>query len=285
MKGIILAGGLGTRLSPMTDLFSKHLLPINDKPMIYYSLASLMLAEIREILIISTPRDIPLFKTLLGDGKKWGMRFDFKIQKKPEGLAQSFIIGEKFIGTSDCALILGDNLFFGNEWANTLLKAKANLRGATIFAYPVNDPSRYGIVEIKNGKIHSLIEKPVKPRSNLAITGLYFYKNNVIDIAKTIKPSKRGEFEITSINQAYLKKKDIKLEVMGRGMTWFDTGTVESILDATQFVNVVEKRQGLKIACPEEIAWRNKWISNDKLISNAKKIQNIEYRNYLLGLL
>ena len=214
-----------------------------------------------------------------------GKEFDFKIQKKPEGLAQSFIIGEKFIGTSDCALILGDNLFFGNEWANTLLKAKANLSGATIFAYPVNDPSRYGIVEIKNGKIQSLIEKPVKPKSNLAITGLYFYKNNVIDIAKKIKPSKRGEFEITSINQAYLKKNDIKLEVMGRGMTWFDTGTVESILDATQFVNVVEKRQGLKIACPEEIAWRNKWISNNRLISNAKKIQNIEYRNYLLGLL
>ncbi len=285
MKGIILAGGLGTRLSPMTNIISKHLLPINDKPMIYYSLSTLMLAEIKDILIISTRRDVPFFQSLLGDGKRIGVNFTYKIQDRPEGLAQSFIIGESFIGNDNCALILGDNLFFGNELANTLTKAKQEINGATIFAYPVGDPERYGVIEIENKIPISIQEKPKFPKSNLAVTGLYFYNNDIIQIAKNTSPSERGELEITSVNQKYLEKNLLSVEVFGRGMTWFDTGTVDSILDASQFVNLIEKRQGLKIACPEEIAWRNGWISNNDLEKIINETLNNEYKNYLLELI
>ncbi len=229
MKGIILAGGLGTRLSPMTNIVSKHLLPIHDKPMIYYSLSTLMLANIREILIISTERDIPLFKLLLGDGTRLGMRIEYKVQEKPEGLAQSFIIGEEFIKNDNCALILGDNLFFGNELVNILSKNIKNITGATIFAYPVKDPERYGVVEVKENRIFSIEEKPMNPKSNLAITGLYFYNNSVVEIAKKINPSVRGELEITDLNQKFLDKNQLNIEIMGRGMTWFDAGTVKSL--------------------------------------------------------
>tara|TARA_B100001059_G_C17713305_1_gene516658 strand:- start:93 stop:962 length:870 start_codon:yes stop_codon:yes gene_type:complete len=285
MKGIILAGGLGTRLSPMTNIISKHLLPIHDKPMIYYSLSTLMLAKIKNVLIISTERDIPLFQLLLGDGSKFGMHIEYKVQEKPEGLAQSFIIGEDFIEKDNCALILGDNLFFGNELVSILSKNKKNNIGATIFAYPVKDPQRYGVVEVEENHISSIEEKPVKPKSNLAITGLYFYNNSVIEIAKKIKPSDRGELEITDLNRKYLEKDQLNVEIMGRGMTWFDAGTVDSMMDASQFVNVIEKRQGLKIACPEEIAWRNKWITKERMLIIIDEMQNIEYKNYLIGVL
>ena len=285
MKGIILAGGSGTRLSPMTNIISKHLLPIHDKPMIYYSLSTLMLAEIREILIISTERDIPFFQSLLGDGTKLGMNIEYKIQVKPEGLAQSFIIGENFIKKDDCALILGDNIFFGNELVSILSKNKKNNSGATIFAYPVKDPQRYGVVEVERNHIISIEEKPKNPKSKLAITGLYFYDNRVVEIAKTINPSNRGELEITDLNKKYLEKNELNVEIMGRGMTWFDAGTVESMMDAAQFVSVIEKRQGLKIACPEEIALRNNWITEEMLLSLIDEIQNIEYKNYLEGVL
>ena len=286
MKGIILAGGSGTRLHPLTKVMSKQLLPIYDKPMIYYPLSTLMLAGVREILIISTPEDTPRFKQLLGNGKKWGVKFEYAVQKKPEGLAQAFIIGEQFIDGDSCILILGDNLFFGNELQIMLADACSSMKiGATVFAYPVSDPERYGVVEFRDSNVVSIEEKPVNPKSQFAVTGLYFYDARVCDIAKTIEPSARGELEITSINQRYLDLDALNVEVMGRGMTWLDTGTFESMLEAGQFVHTIEKRQGLKVACLEEIAWRNNWINDDQLKSLSNEIRKSDHGEYLLRLL
>jgi glucose-1-phosphate thymidylyltransferase len=284
-KGIILAGGAGTRLHPMTAVVSKQLLPIYDKPMIFYSLSTLMLARVRQVLLISTPEDTNRFEKLLGDGKKWGMSIEYAVQASPKGIAEAFIIGEDFIGEDQCMLILGDNLFFGNDLQTNLLRAKLELKGATVFGYPVKDPERYGVVEFDElGSVISIEEKPINPKSRHAVTGLYLYDKSVVEIAKNISPSDRGELEITSINQAYLNKSQLHLEVFGRGMTWLDTGTAESLMEAGEFVKVIQNRQGLVISCPEEISWRNGWISFDELILLAREYGDSEYKHYLSNL-
>ena len=285
-KGIILAGGSGSRLYPATLGISKQMLPIFDKPMIYYPLSTLMLAGIRDILIISTPRDIPLFQELLGDGSKWGMNFSYLVQSHPDGLAQAFIIGAEFIGSSPSALVLGDNIFYGSQFAQILTETSTQTKGATVFAYNVSDPMRYGIVEFdKTGRAISLEEKPKIPKSNHAVTGLYFYDNDVIKFAKQIKPSLRGELEITDINKLYLQQDSLSVKVLGRGYAWLDTGTHESLLEASQFIATIEHRQGLKVACPEEIAWNLEWIDDAKLEELAAVLSKNQYGQYLQSLL
>ena len=281
-KGIILAGGSGTRLFPVTQVISKQLLPVFDKPMIYYPLSTLMLADIREILIISTPRDTQQFVELLGDGSKWGLNFCYAVQPSPDGLAQALIIAEKFLQNSPSALVLGDNIFYGHSFMDLLNLSNTRVEGATIFAYHVHDPERYGVVEFdQSGRVVSLEEKPEDPRSNYAVTGLYFYDDNAVQFAKQIKPSQRGELEITDLNRMYLEKETLFVEVMGRGYAWLDTGTHESLLNANQFVQTIEVRQGLKIACPEEIAFRRKWINEDQLEKLAEPMINNSYGQYL----
>ena len=286
MKGIILAGGSGTRLHPVTQAVSKQLLPVYDKPMIYYPLSALMLAGIREILVISTPQDTPRFEMLLGSGKDWGLEFHYAVQPSPDGLAQAFIIGKEFIGESSCCLVLGDNIFYGHEFADDLKSAAAQTSGATVFAYAVNDPERYGVVEFDaQRRAISLEEKPQKPKSRYAVTGIYFYDNQVVGVAEGLKPSPRGELEITDVNRWYLERGLLRCEVMGRGMAWLDTGTHDSLLDASNFIFTLERRQGLKVACPEEIAYRLGYINGRQLDDLAARIAKSTYGRYLRQLL
>lgn len=286
MKGIILAGGLGSRLYPLTKTMSKHLLPIYDKPMIYYSLSTLLLAEIREILLISTPRDMTTYQQLLGDGSQWGVHIQYCVQTSPDGLAQAFILGEKFIGDQSVCLILGDNIFHGQKLSAELQLAKNNLNGASVFAYYVKDARQYGVISFdQNEKIINITEKPQHPASNWAVTGLYFYDNQVIDFAKSIKPSARGELEITDVNNLYLKTNQLQAIKLNRGFAWLDTGTHQSLLEASQYVATLEQRQGLKIACPEEIVWRQGFISTEQLEKLAAPLANNEYGQYLFKLI
>ena len=285
-KGIVLAGGSGTRLYPITMGVSKQLLPIYDKPMIYYPVSVLMLAGIREILIISTPDDLPSYKKLLGTGEQFGVKFSYVEQPSPDGLAQAFILGEEFIGDDSVCLVLGDNIFHGHSFSESLKKASAQQSGATVFGYLVNDPERFGVVEFDaDGKAISLEEKPEKPKSNYAVTGLYFYDNQVVEIAKNIEPSERGELEITAVNNVYLSQEQLHVEKLGRGFAWLDTGTHDSLLEASSYVQTVEHRQGLKVACLEEIGWRNGWLSDDELRKQGELLKKTQYGQYILSLL